>query len=107
MQLQRICNHPDLINPRFSSSSYVSEALEYGTASLILKALESDLWKVSGKVNFKNLQNLGIYYGVYTSGQTTDHKQKEFATYLVQGTFTTSFLISNNLLMSFQNWVSN
>ncbi|XP_019342180.2 E1A-binding protein p400 isoform X4 [Alligator mississippiensis] len=45
MQLQRICNHPDLINPRFSSSSYVSEALEYGTASLILKALESDLWK--------------------------------------------------------------
>uniref|UniRef100_A0A7M4G3K0 E1A binding protein p400 n=1 Tax=Crocodylus porosus TaxID=8502 RepID=A0A7M4G3K0_CROPO len=47
MQLQRICNHPDLINPRFSSSSYVSEALEYGTASLILKALESDLWKVN------------------------------------------------------------
>uniref|UniRef100_A0A8C8S5Z6 E1A binding protein p400 n=1 Tax=Pelusios castaneus TaxID=367368 RepID=A0A8C8S5Z6_9SAUR len=47
MQLQRICNHPDLINPRHSSSSYVSEALEYGTASLVLKALERDLWKVN------------------------------------------------------------
>uniref|UniRef100_A0A452I5E4 E1A binding protein p400 n=1 Tax=Gopherus agassizii TaxID=38772 RepID=A0A452I5E4_9SAUR len=45
MQLQRICNHPDLINPRLSSSSYVSEALEYGTASLVLKALERDLWE--------------------------------------------------------------
>uniref|UniRef100_A0A8C0HFG3 E1A-binding protein p400 n=1 Tax=Chelonoidis abingdonii TaxID=106734 RepID=A0A8C0HFG3_CHEAB len=45
MQLQRICNHPDLINPRLSSSSYVSEALEYETASLVLKALERDLWE--------------------------------------------------------------
>ncbi|XP_065424621.1 E1A-binding protein p400 isoform X16 [Chrysemys picta bellii] len=45
MQLQRICNHPDLINPRLSSSSYVSEALEYGTASLVLKALDRDLWE--------------------------------------------------------------
>ncbi|XP_074868460.1 E1A-binding protein p400 isoform X2 [Carettochelys insculpta] len=45
MQLQRICNHPDLINPRLSSSSYVSEALEYGTASLVLSALERGLWE--------------------------------------------------------------
>uniref|UniRef100_A0A8D0H1V4 E1A binding protein p400 n=1 Tax=Sphenodon punctatus TaxID=8508 RepID=A0A8D0H1V4_SPHPU len=45
MQLQRICNHPDLINPRLSSSSYVSEALEYRTASRVLNALERDLWK--------------------------------------------------------------
>uniref|UniRef100_A0A8C8S7I0 E1A binding protein p400 n=1 Tax=Pelusios castaneus TaxID=367368 RepID=A0A8C8S7I0_9SAUR len=52
MQLQRICNHPDLINPRHSSSSYVSEALEYGTASLVLKALERDLWKDTDKCLF-------------------------------------------------------
>ncbi|XP_053136209.1 E1A-binding protein p400 isoform X4 [Hemicordylus capensis] len=45
MQLQKICNHPDLINPRVSSSSYVSEALKCRTASLALKALECDLWK--------------------------------------------------------------
>ncbi|CAM4568339.1 unnamed protein product [Lepidochelys kempii] len=47
MQLQRICNHPDLIKPRLSGSSYVSETLEYTTASLVLKVLERDLWKDS------------------------------------------------------------
>ncbi|XP_063000309.1 E1A-binding protein p400 isoform X3 [Elgaria multicarinata webbii] len=47
MQLQKICNHPDLINPRLSSCSYVSEALQYRTASLVLKALERNLWKVT------------------------------------------------------------
>ncbi|XP_026512739.1 E1A-binding protein p400-like isoform X5 [Terrapene carolina triunguis] len=47
MQLQRICNHPDLIKPRLSGSSYVSETLEYTTASLVLKVLEGDLWKDS------------------------------------------------------------
>ncbi|KAM7145303.1 E1A-binding protein p400-like isoform 3-T8 [Macrochelys suwanniensis] len=47
MQLQRICNHPDLIKPRLSCSSYVSETLEYTTASLVLKVLERDLWKDS------------------------------------------------------------
>ncbi|XP_067395892.1 E1A-binding protein p400 isoform X3 [Emydura macquarii macquarii] len=52
MQLQRICNHPDLINPRLSSSSYVSKALEYGTASLVLKALERGLWQDTDKCLF-------------------------------------------------------
>ncbi|XP_032054718.1 E1A-binding protein p400 isoform X12 [Aythya fuligula] len=47
MQLQRICNHPDLINPRLSSTSYVSETLEYRTPSLVLSALERDIWKES------------------------------------------------------------
>uniref|UniRef100_A0A6J0TEC3 E1A-binding protein p400 isoform X7 n=1 Tax=Pogona vitticeps TaxID=103695 RepID=A0A6J0TEC3_9SAUR len=47
MQLQKICNHPDLINPRLSSSSYVSETLRYRTASLVLKALERNVWKVA------------------------------------------------------------
>ncbi|XP_069071437.1 E1A-binding protein p400 isoform X6 [Pleurodeles waltl] len=45
MELQKICNHPDLVDPRESSSSYVSQALEYHTASLALHALEQDLWK--------------------------------------------------------------
>nr|XP_060641640.1 E1A-binding protein p400 isoform X5 [Anolis sagrei ordinatus] len=47
MQLQKICNHPDLISPRFSSSSYVPETLQYRTASLVLKALEHNIWKVA------------------------------------------------------------
>ncbi|KAM4808121.1 E1A-binding protein p400-like [Rhinophrynus dorsalis] len=45
MQLQRICNHPELVDPRPEHSSYVCEALQYKTASLILKALEYDPWK--------------------------------------------------------------
>ncbi|XP_078524091.1 E1A-binding protein p400 isoform X5 [Lissotriton helveticus] len=45
MELQKICNHPDLVDPRESSSSYVSQALGYHTASLALNALEQDLWK--------------------------------------------------------------
>ncbi|KAM3825856.1 E1A-binding protein p400 isoform 3-T3 [Vipera latastei] len=47
MQLQKICNHPDLINPRLCGSSYVSEALQYATASLAFTAAESNLWKVA------------------------------------------------------------
>nr|DBA23123.1 TPA: hypothetical protein GDO54_014071 [Pyxicephalus adspersus] len=44
-QLQRICNHPDLVDPRPEHSSYAFEALKYETASSILTALEYDLWK--------------------------------------------------------------
>ncbi|EOB02341.1 E1A-binding protein p400, partial [Anas platyrhynchos] len=46
MQLLRVCNHPDLINPRLPSSSFVLETLEFRTASLVLSALKRDLWKV-------------------------------------------------------------
>ncbi|XP_053327520.1 E1A-binding protein p400-like isoform X2 [Spea bombifrons] len=45
MQLQKICNHPELVDPRPERSSYVCEALKYQTASLILRALEYDPWK--------------------------------------------------------------
>ncbi|XP_030075667.1 E1A-binding protein p400 isoform X2 [Microcaecilia unicolor] len=44
MQLQRICNHPDLEAPRLSRSPYVSEALQYNTASLVLTVLSCDHW---------------------------------------------------------------
>ncbi|XP_044131553.1 E1A-binding protein p400-like isoform X1 [Bufo gargarizans] len=44
-QLQRICNHPDLVDPRSGESSYACEALQYRTASLVLQALEYDPWK--------------------------------------------------------------
>ncbi|XP_066546170.1 E1A-binding protein p400 isoform X3 [Amia ocellicauda] len=45
MQLQRICNHPDLIQPRSTQMAYVSDALQYTTPSLILGALELNHWK--------------------------------------------------------------
>ena len=46
MQLQRVCNHPDLVTPRETSSSYVCAALQYHTPSLVLGALQDDPWKV-------------------------------------------------------------
>ncbi|XP_041084686.1 E1A-binding protein p400-like, partial [Polyodon spathula] len=45
MQLQRICNHPDLVHPRTTRSAYVSAALQYTTPSLVLGALQYDPWK--------------------------------------------------------------
>ncbi|XP_044528989.1 E1A-binding protein p400-like [Gracilinanus agilis] len=45
MKLQRICNHPDLIDPRLSGASYVLEALEFRTATAIVQALERGPWK--------------------------------------------------------------
>ncbi|XP_041423099.1 E1A-binding protein p400 isoform X2 [Xenopus laevis] len=45
MQLQRICNHPDLVDPRPEHSSYLCDTLQYRTASLILRGLERNPWK--------------------------------------------------------------
>ncbi|XP_063310461.1 E1A-binding protein p400-like [Pelobates fuscus] len=45
VQLQRICNHPELVDPRPEHSSYVLETLKYKSASLVLRALEYDPWK--------------------------------------------------------------
>ncbi|XP_035292088.1 E1A-binding protein p400 isoform X2 [Anguilla anguilla] len=45
MQLQRICNHPELLQAREAQSTYVSQALEYTAASLVLGALQRDPWK--------------------------------------------------------------
>ncbi|MBZ3873370.1 E1A-binding protein p400 [Sciurus carolinensis] len=45
MRLQRICNHPGLIEPRLPDSSYVAGSLQCRSASLILEALERGVWK--------------------------------------------------------------
>ncbi|KAJ8379907.1 hypothetical protein SKAU_G00006850 [Synaphobranchus kaupii] len=45
MQLQRICNHPELVQSREARSTYVSRALQYTTASLVLGTLQRDPWK--------------------------------------------------------------
>ncbi|XP_075689043.1 E1A-binding protein p400 isoform X2 [Rhinoderma darwinii] len=45
MQLQRICNHPDLVDPRSGHSAYAFEPLKYETSSLVLQALEYHPWK--------------------------------------------------------------
>ncbi|XP_062399404.1 E1A-binding protein p400 isoform X2 [Sardina pilchardus] len=42
MQLQRICNHPDLLQTRDTRSSYTCQPLVYSTPSLLLHALQRD-----------------------------------------------------------------
>lgn len=46
LRLQRICNHPGLVAPRLPESSYTAGPLQCRSASLILKALDRDFWKV-------------------------------------------------------------
>nr|XP_057927564.1 E1A-binding protein p400 isoform X3 [Doryrhamphus excisus] len=41
MQLQRVCNHPDLVAPRETSSSYFCSPLRYNSPSLVLGALQN------------------------------------------------------------------
>uniref|UniRef100_A0A3B5AJ16 E1A binding protein p400 n=1 Tax=Stegastes partitus TaxID=144197 RepID=A0A3B5AJ16_9TELE len=42
MQLQRVCNHPELVAPRETSSSYFCSSLQYNVPSLVLGALQND-----------------------------------------------------------------
>lgn len=46
MQLQRVCNHPELVAPRENSSSYFSSSLQYSVPMLVLEALKNDSSKV-------------------------------------------------------------
>lgn len=48
LRLQRICNHPGLVAPRHPESSFTAGPLQCRLASLVLKALERDSWKVRG-----------------------------------------------------------
>ncbi|XP_044099506.1 E1A-binding protein p400 isoform X5 [Neovison vison] len=45
LRLQRICNHPGLVEPRLPESSYTAGPLQYRSASLVLRALDGDSWK--------------------------------------------------------------
>lgn len=46
LRLQRICNHPGLVEPRLPESSYTAGPLRYRSASLVLQALDGDSRKV-------------------------------------------------------------
>lgn len=46
MQLQRVCNHPELVAPRENFSSYFCPSLEYSVPSLVLGALQEENDKV-------------------------------------------------------------
>ncbi|XP_061211315.1 E1A-binding protein p400-like isoform X2 [Neopsephotus bourkii] len=44
-QMLKVCNHPDPLSPWLPSSSCVLDMLEFTIASLLLNALEWNLWK--------------------------------------------------------------
>lgn len=46
LRLQRICNHPGLVEPRLPQSSFAARPLQLRLASLVLKALDRDAWTV-------------------------------------------------------------
>uniref|UniRef100_A0A8C9WBV5 E1A binding protein p400 n=1 Tax=Scleropages formosus TaxID=113540 RepID=A0A8C9WBV5_SCLFO len=57
MQLQRICNHPDLVHSRETVHTYVCAALEHRTASVVLGALAPDPWKTVDLTIFDLISN--------------------------------------------------
>lgn len=46
MQLQRVCNHPELVAPRENLSSFFCPSLQYSVPSLVLTALQEEKEKV-------------------------------------------------------------
>ncbi|KAM7416308.1 hypothetical protein PAMA_018395 [Pampus argenteus] len=57
MQLQRVCNHPELVSPRETSSSYFSSPLQYNIPSLLLGALQNDSSKIANMSIFDLINN--------------------------------------------------
>ncbi|KAM4577931.1 E1A-binding protein p400 isoform 2-T2 [Fundulus diaphanus] len=57
MQLQRVCNHPELVVPRETSSSYFSSPLQYNVPSLVLGAIEKDACKTASLSIFDLINN--------------------------------------------------
>ncbi|KAF4802837.1 hypothetical protein TURU_021593 [Turdus rufiventris] len=46
MQLRKVCNHPDLFEPRPVTSPLVTPGLSLGTPALVLRALEPHPFQV-------------------------------------------------------------
>uniref|UniRef100_A0A3B4VM65 E1A binding protein p400 n=1 Tax=Seriola dumerili TaxID=41447 RepID=A0A3B4VM65_SERDU len=57
MQLQRVCNHPELVAPRETSSSYFCSSLQYNVPSLVLGALQNDPSKIANMSIFNLINN--------------------------------------------------
>lgn len=47
MQLRKVCNHPDLFDPRPITSPFETEAITVETAAAVLSALEYNPLEVS------------------------------------------------------------
>uniref|UniRef100_A0A8D2ZLZ1 E1A binding protein p400 n=1 Tax=Scophthalmus maximus TaxID=52904 RepID=A0A8D2ZLZ1_SCOMX len=68
MQLQQVCNHPELVAPRETSSSYFCSSLQYNVPSLVLGALENDSTKIL---------NMSIFDLINNENTLTRHQTEE------------------------------
>lgn len=66
LRLQRICNHPGLVEPRLPQSSFSAGPLQLRLASLVLKALDRDAWKVRRHLRGAALGEAGSRHTVST-----------------------------------------
>ncbi|KAG7241436.1 hypothetical protein INR49_025636 [Caranx melampygus] len=57
MQLQRVCNHPELVAPRETRTSYFCSSLQYSVPSLVLGALQNDPYKIANLSIFNLINN--------------------------------------------------
>lgn len=48
MQLRKVCNHPNLFDPRPIQSPFITHPIIYSTASLVQHALEISPFEVNG-----------------------------------------------------------
>lgn len=61
MQLRKVCNHPNLFEPRPTLSPFMMEGLVYNTASLVVSALDFDPFR-HVNLNTLNLRLIGLSY---------------------------------------------
>uniref|UniRef100_A0A671TIH6 E1A binding protein p400 n=1 Tax=Sparus aurata TaxID=8175 RepID=A0A671TIH6_SPAAU len=72
MQLQRVCNHPELVAPRENSSSYFSSSLQYNVPMLVLEALKNDSSKV-----YTCIANMSIFDLINNENRLTRYQTEE------------------------------
>uniref|UniRef100_UPI0037E70BDD E1A-binding protein p400 n=1 Tax=Semicossyphus pulcher TaxID=241346 RepID=UPI0037E70BDD len=70
MQLQRVCNHPELVAPRENGSSYFGSSLQYNVPSLVLGALKNESSKIA---------NLSIFDLINNENRLTRYQTEEAA----------------------------
>ncbi|XP_017290804.1 E1A-binding protein p400 isoform X4 [Kryptolebias marmoratus] len=57
MRLQRVCNHPELVAPRETGSSYFCSSLQCNVPSLVLEAVENQSSKIANLSIFDLINN--------------------------------------------------
>lgn len=65
MQLRKVCNHPNLFDPRPIQSPFITKDIIYSTASLVQQALETSPFEVN---KYQQLPKLFFCFCSYISG---------------------------------------